>query len=133
MIDKIVIHCSDTPTGRHVTASEIHRWHLNNGWDGIGYHYVIRVDGVLENGRPDYWIGSHARGHNHNSIGVCLIGRGEYNDDQWSILDELLRKLLIKYPDAKIIGHNEISQKECPCFDVQEWLANVFNKSKMVE
>ena len=125
-IKKIVIHCAATPNGKHFTAEDIHRWHLENGWSGIGYNYVIRVDGVLEAGRPEYWIGAHAHGHNANSIGICLIGTDEYSQDQWSALKKLLTKLSIKYVDVEIIGHNEISNKPCPGFDVQKWLVDEF-------
>lgn len=123
-ITKIIIHCSATPNGRDDTAEDIHRWHREKGWDGIGYHYVITVNGKLENGRPEYWAGAHATGHNNNSIGICMIGTDEYNVDQWSILSNLVRKLLIKYPNAEVIGHNEISDKKCPGFDVQWWIKN---------
>ena len=121
---EIIIHCSATPNGRHHTAEDIHRWHLERGWDGIGYHYVITVKGQLQRGRPEYWQGSHARGHNEDSIGICMIGTDEFNLDQWSILENLVRKLIIKYPEAKVMGHNEVSDKKCPGFDVQWWLEN---------
>lgn len=123
-IKEIILHCSATPNGREDTAEDIHRWHLERGWDGIGYHYVIEVKGKLVQGRPDYWIGSHAKGHNENSIGICMIGTDKYNVDQWSILNNLIRKLCIKHPHAKVLGHNEISDKSCPGFDVQWWLKN---------
>lgn len=122
------MHCSATPNGRHHTAEDIHRWHTEppRNWSGIGYHYIIRVDGVLDFGRPEYWVGAHAKGHNYGSIGICLIGTDKFNPDQWSILKKLLTKLSAKYINAKIIGHNEISSKTCPGFDVQEWLKNEF-------
>ena len=129
MIDKIVIHCSATPNGRHTTAEDIHTWHLQKNFDGIGYHHVIRTDGVLESGRPHYWKGSHAYGRNEDSLGICMIGTDFYSVQQWAILDDLLRKLLIQYPGAKIMGHNELSNKKCPGFDVQWWLKNIFNKN----
>ena len=121
-VKKIVIHCSATPNGREDKAEDIHRWHLGMGWDGIGYHYVIEVAGKLSKGRPDYWMGSHALGYNANSIGICLIGTDKYNIDQLSILNNLVRKLLVQHPGAEVIGHNEISDKTCPGFDVQKWL-----------
>lgn len=121
-IDRIIIHCSATPNGREDTAEDIHHWHLERGWDGIGYHYVIEVKARLVAGRPEYWKGSHAKGHNKNTIGICMIGTDKFNCDQWSILQNLIRKLKIKYPGVKVVGHNEISDKACPGFDVQEWL-----------
>ena len=123
-MDKIIIHCSATQNFRHHTAEEIHGWHLARNWDGIGYHYVITVKGKLENGRPEFWMGSHAKGHNKSSIGICMIGTDQYNPVQWHILENLLRKLLIDYSGVKIIGHNEVSDKKCPGFDVQWWLKN---------
>ena len=125
MINKIVIHCSDSPNDREDTAEDIHRWHKERGWDGIGYHHVIERKGKLVNGRPEYWQGAHASGHNKNSLGVCLIGTDKFTIEQWSILENLVRKLLIKYPQSKIIGHNEISDKTCPGFDVQKWLVKI--------
>lgn len=121
-MEKLIIHCSATPNGRHHTAAEIHEWHIDRGWSGIGYHWVIRVDGVLESGRPEYWIGSHARGHNINSIGVCMIGINSFNETQWKILANLIREKKTQYPGIKVIGHNEVSEKECPGFDVQKFL-----------
>lgn len=125
---EIIIHCAATPNGKHFNAEDIHRWHVKKGWSGIGYHYVIRVDGILEVGRPEFWAGAHARGRNTGSIGICLIGTDEYNLDQWSILKKLLTKLSAKYIGVKIIGHNEVSNKTCPGFDVQKWLKNEFYK-----
>ena len=124
---EIIIHCSATPNGRHTTAEDIHRWHKEKGWDGIGYHYVIRTDNKLDVGRPEYWTGAHAKGHNKDSIGICMIGTDVYNSDQWKVLANLILELLFKYPEAKVIGHNEVSDKSCPGFDVQWWLKNVLN------
>lgn len=131
-IRKIVIHCSDTPNGRPHTAEHIHVWHKerDNPFDGIGYHYVIRVDGVIENGRPEFWQGAHASGHNKNSIGICMIGTDEYSLDQWMALSELVNGILARYPESKVIGHNEVSNKICPGFDVQYWLRNKRYRSK---
>ena len=124
-VDYIVVHCSDSPQGRGDTATTIHQWHLANGWDGIGYHRVILEDGKVENGRPLYWVGSHARGYNSKSIGVCLIGDGIYTLKQFDSLRKLIFKLLERSPQAKVIGHCDIdSGKTCPKFDVKEWWAS---------
>ena len=124
MIDKIVIHCSASPNGRADTAADIHQWHKEKGWDGIGYHYVIEADKVSV-GRPEYWQGAHAYGHNDNSLGICLIGTDVFSAKQWHMLENLVRELSIRYPDVQIMGHNEVSSKACPGFDVQEWLLSI--------
>ena len=50
-IDSIIVHCSATKAGQDFTAADIDRWHRERGFNGIGYHYVIRLDGRLEKGR----------------------------------------------------------------------------------
>ena len=51
-IRKIIIHCSATPEGKDIDAEEIRQWHLDKGWRDIGYHYVIKLDGTVEEGGP---------------------------------------------------------------------------------
>ncbi len=125
---EIIIHCAATPNGKHFTAEDIHRWHVARKWSGIGYHYVIRVNGVLDVGRPEYWTGAHAKGHNTGSIGICLVGTDSYSGSQWEVLKLLVTELMGRYPGVKIIGHNEISTKTCPGFDVQKWFKSEFGK-----
>jgi len=73
-IQKLIIHCADTPPNMDVGAEEIRRWHVEgNGWSDIGYHYVIRRCGLIETGRDESTPGAHVRGHNTGSIGVCMV------------------------------------------------------------
>ena len=127
---EIIIHCSATPPDMDIGVEEIDQWHRQRGWNGCGYHYVIRRDGTVEEGRPDDQVGAHAKGHNAFSVGVCMVGGldedGEpdnnFTSDQCTTLVEILGDLVCKYPKVKVVGHNEISAKSCPSFDVQEWL-----------
>ena len=70
-IDKIIIHCSATKEGIDFKAKDIDVWHRNQGWDGIGYHYVVDLDGTVEKGRNIEKAGAHTVGQNANSIGIC--------------------------------------------------------------
>lgn len=119
---KIVVHCSDTPDNREHTAADIHRWHQERGWDGIGYHWVIRRDGTIEPGRPEYWTGAHVKGHNKGSIGICLIGRKHFTTAQF----DALRTHLNWHPESfELFGHYELDpSKTCPNFNVKEWYRN---------
>jgi len=122
-IKLIVLHCAATPNGKHFTAEDIHRWHLERGWSGIGYHYVIDLDGKAVPGRPHYWQGAHVSGHNDSSLGICLIGTDEFTPEQERTLERLLKNLRTQYPAAKIRGHRDYDQgKDCPGFDVPQWL-----------
>lgn len=73
-IDSIIVHCSATKAGQDFTATDIDRWHRERGFNGIGYHYVIRLDGRLEKGREIDLPGAHCKGWNERSIGLCYIG-----------------------------------------------------------
>ena len=125
-INNIFLHCSATKQGKEFDASDIDLWHKQRGWSGIGYHYVIKLDGTVETGRPLARAGAHARGHNANSIGVCYIGGVDANNKpldtrtpaQKVSMDKLIDKLKNDYPDAVCMGHNQVSSKACPCFDV---------------
>lgn len=106
---------------RDVSTKEIHQWHLENGWSGIGYHYVIRKDGTIERGRPREAIGAHAQGFNSRSIGINLVGDFEQavpTDAQMESAAMLLAELCNNYnlcPDANVIvGHRDLMSTECP-------------------
>jgi len=131
-IEYIIIHCSATPPSMDIGAPEIDQWHRQRGWRGIGYHYVIRRDGTRESGRPETRAGAHAHGYNTKSLGICMVGgidedgnpENNFTEDQWGALFQLIYELLDRYPTAKIIGHNEVSNKACPSFDVQTWVVS---------
>tara|TARA_B100001057_G_C22788638_1_gene926652 strand:- start:167 stop:565 length:399 start_codon:yes stop_codon:yes gene_type:complete len=131
MVNKIsllVVHCSDTKNNENLSAIDIHKMHLEFGWDGIGYHKIINRSGKIENGRPEYWIGAHVKGKNDISLGVCLIGKNKFTKNQFISLERVLKKWKSLYPSAKIIGHRDIgdTRKSCPNFDVINWSKNKF-------
>lgn len=128
-IKEIIIHCSATPEGRDYSAADINGWHLRRGFNRIGYHYVIRIDGSIEGGRPLYMPGAHCRGRNSNSIGICYIGGltadGRKPKDtrtlrQRGALRSLVNRLCEQFPGIIVYGHNDFAAKDCPCFNVGE-------------
>lgn len=138
-ITDIVVHCTATRAWQDFSADDIRRMHKAQGWSDIGYHYVVRLDGTIENGRDVDIIGAHVEGHNKNSIGVVYVGgldnQGKAKDtrteNQKNSLLLLLMDLRKLYPKAKISGHRDFSPdkngdgtispdefiKACPCFD----------------
>lgn len=128
----IVIHCAATkPNSKWKGAEDIRRDHRMRGWLDIGYHFVIRRDGEVELGRAVDAVGAHVKGHNRESLGICLMGglntkgapADNFTTEQYAALDKLLKELREKYPDAQIVGHNDLNpRKACPCFDVHDWL-----------
>lgn len=127
-IDKIIVHCADTPEGRDVRAEEIRRWHKAKGWNDIGYHYVIDIDGTIEAGRDIECAGAHTQGQNATSIGICYVGgcdaemqpKDTRTEAQKQSLRLLIKFLKSKYKDAEVFGHRDFAQKACPCFDAKK-------------
>ena len=128
----IVIHHTDKlnpqsnePLDEDSTVERIHKWHIEkNGWAGIGYHYLIRKNGMIEQGRLPEMIGAHVYGHNKNSIGICLAGSfhskvAKPTSEQIQSLKNLTLFLCRKYkinPSRKtILGHRDLnSDTTCP-------------------
>lgn len=128
-INKIIIHCSDTPEGRPNTVADITAWHKQRGFRTIGYHYVIYLDGQIVEGRPIESVGAHCPSHNRDSIGICYIGgrtsdMKEFKDtrtpEQKKSLVELITALRTQFPDAKVYGHRDFACRACPCFNAKE-------------
>ena len=112
---QIIVH--HAASAGDVDAPTIHRWHLGNGWSGIGYHYVVRLDGALERGRPEDRIGAHAKDNNHNSIGVCLAGNIDERpptDAQMATLLALVRDIWSRYGQIAVVGHGDVNSTVCP-------------------
>lgn len=122
--EMIVIHHAGFPDGdKDSSAEEIHKFHQEvNGWAGIGYHYVIRKDGTIEQGRRPLAVGAHAYHHNKNSVGICVAGNFEVAKIKSAQLDSL--KLLTawlcqKYKldplkEGVIVGHRNLNDTSCP-------------------
>jgi len=129
-IDLLVLHCTDTRPSQHFTIEKLIACHKARGFGPWpGYHLYVRRDGSLYYCRPLSQRGCHVSGHNQHSIGICYEGghsdspEYKYEDnrtaEQLLVLDEVLRCLLECFPHARLVGHNELAAKACPCFDVQ--------------
>ena len=133
-INKIIIHCTATPEGRTVTVADVDKWHREKGWNGIGYHYLIGLNGEIWKGRNESIIGAHTEGYNNNSIGIAYVGgmtkdmkssKDTRTTEQKISLINLIKQLKQKYPTAKIYGHRDFSSKACPSFDAKNEYKNL--------
>jgi N-acetylmuramoyl-L-alanine amidase len=127
-INEIIVHCTATPAFIDYSAADIDRWHRDRGWKCCGYHFVVRLDGTVEIGRPLSMVGAHCKGHNANSIGICYVGGCDKNglpadtrtDAQRIALRAVIRTLVASFPTIKaIVGHRDHAQRDCPCFDAR--------------
>lgn len=130
-IDEIIIHCSDTEKGREFSVEDIRRWHKAKGWIDCGYHFVIKLDGTIEMGRPVVTQGAHCSGHNSHSIGICYIGGHVKKDgkkvycdtrteEQKRAMTLLVGILKHTFSITRISGHKKYAKVACPCFDVEK-------------
>ena len=138
----IVIHCTATKEGQDFGVEDVRRWHLKRGFRDIGYHFLVRLDGTIERGRPIDQPGAHAYGYNTYSIGMVYVGgldsKGDPADTRTVAqihackrLVDVLKIIYIKID--QVVGHRDLSvdlngdgvisrnewMKECPCFDVK--------------
>ena len=124
-INEIIVHCTATKEGVPVTIADITKWHKQRGFNTIGYHYVVMLDGKIKGGRDVNQSGAHCTGHNSYSIGVCYVGgldkdgnvKDTRTEAQKKSLVNLLKRLKEMYPKATIHGHCEFAKKACPCFN----------------
>ncbi|WP_148364753.1 N-acetylmuramoyl-L-alanine amidase [Bacteroides sp.] len=145
-IDSIIIHCSATRAGQDFKAKDIDKMHRDRNFSMIGYHYVIDLDGTIEEGRPLDMEGAHCNtkgnsgiSYNKHSIGICYVGGlnsyGKPTDTrteaQKKALMELVSRLKQQFNITEILGHRDTSPdlndngivepnewiKSCPCFN----------------
>lgn len=118
-INKIILHHS---CGRG-TVEAVHNMHKKQGWAGIGYHFYITRDGVIHNGRPIQFIGSHCQGNNTGSIGICLEGdfrKEKPTTEQLAALKNTVNKLRKEHPNIKrIFNHRDLYPTECPVYNLK--------------
>ena len=137
-INKLIVHCTATPQFKDFTVDDVRGWHVKgNGWSDIGYHYLIRLDGSVELGRPVKKSGAHVAGHNKSSIGIAYVGGMDKQMDEWidtrtneqkDSLFNLLMDLKFEFPNAVVYGHNDFTDKKvCPCFDAKKEYSEISN------
>lgn len=145
----LVIHCTATKAGREVSSNEIRHWHTDpvckggRGWKQVGYTDMIHLDGRIErlvrnneDASVDPWeITNGAKGYNAISRHIVYVGGVDANDvnkardtrtpAQKEALKRYVRDFHMRFPQVKIIGHNQIASKACPSFDVPKWLKEI--------
>ena len=144
--EMIVLHHA---AAKSCTAQQVHQWHVNQSWSGIGYHYFVSKDGQIFRGRPEDTVGAHVTGHNSKSIGVCF--EGDYTTQIMPIAQleagkELVAYLKDKYKITKVKGHRDLMATSCPGLkfpffeianskqsDVEENLVLLFQKAAQAD
>ena len=147
-LKRLVLHCTATAEGREVTSEEIRAWHTNpvcrggRGWKQVGYTDLIHLDGRIErlvdnneDANVDPWeVTNGAAGYNSTSRHVVYAGgcgkdgktpKDTRTDAQLKAMEAYVKDFHERFPQVRIVGHNELAAKACPSFDVQKWLKQV--------
>lgn len=112
---EIVLHHAAALT---CSVFDIHRWHKENGWAGIGYHFLVRKNGVIQRGRPINMVGAHAEGYNSTSIGICF--EGNFEKEEMTKAQKEAGKWLVAYVKQlyptinRVVGHRDLMATACP-------------------
>lgn len=144
----LVLHCTATPEGREVSSSDIRHWHTDpvskggRGWKQVGYTDMIHLDGKVErlvknneDANVDPWeITNGVAGKNSVSRHVVYVGgvgkdgktiKDTRTPQQLKALEEYVKDFHKRFPSVRIVGHNELAARDCPCFNVKQWLKQI--------
>jgi N-acetylmuramoyl-L-alanine amidase len=142
----LIIHCTATPEGMEITGDKIRAWHTDpkpkgRGWRKVGYTDLIKLDGTIENLTPfdqdddveGFEVTNGAKGLNGDSRHIVYAGGCDKNMkpkdtrtfDQLEVLEAYVKVFLSRHPDCQVLGHNQVSSKDCPSFNVPEWLESI--------
>ena len=147
-LKRLVLHCTATPEGREVSATDIRHWHCDpvnkggRGWKQVGYTDMIHLDGKVErlvdnneDAQVDRWeITNGAKGLNSTSRHVVYVGGvaadGKTPKDtrtpaQKKALEAYVKDFHRRFPSIPVVGHNQLAAKACPSFDVPAWLKEI--------
>ncbi|MBR5913905.1 MAG: N-acetylmuramoyl-L-alanine amidase [Selenomonadaceae bacterium] len=135
----IVIHNAGLTRDVESSLQEIHRMHLGNGWAGVGYHFIVHKNGVIEHARPIDRIGAHSYKHNRYTVGICMTGNyniGVPTREQTLATEKLVAALCQNYDIVPsittIVGHRDLCDTDCPGFNVYPRLPELIQNVKAV-
>ena len=137
---RIMLHCTATREGQDLDFEWLWGVHVDsNGWSGPGYHYMIELDGTIQETRPLEYQGAGCSGQNHDTIHISYVGGldtdGRSKDTrtqaQTKSMIDLCYWLFSVYPALDnrrdVVGHNQFAAKDCPCFNVPDWVDSVID------
>lgn len=131
--DTLTVHYSATFEDQQVDVSDIDRWHRQQGYAGVGYHFFVRRSGLRQIGRSLTKMGAHVKNQNQRNLGICYegglkrstgkdVGHDTRTQEQNDELEKLIREMMSRFTTIKrVVGHKDLAKTQCPGFDVGEW------------
>jgi N-acetylmuramoyl-L-alanine amidase len=120
-------------------ASILNYWRTELKWLRPGYHIVIEANGKSHRLLDDSIPSNGMKNFNSHALHVSYVGGIDAHNrgldtrtpQQKAELLRILQRWKKQYPNARIQGHRDFLQrgkpgwKECPSFDVKEWLEEI--------
>ncbi|NBC31147.1 MAG: N-acetylmuramoyl-L-alanine amidase [Alphaproteobacteria bacterium] len=122
------LHCSASDVASHDDVSVMREWHLDRGWDDVGYHYFITKQGNIQEGRPVSKVPAAQGGNNTGTIAICCHGLliEKFTQQQYTSVRALCTAIRDAYSGKGVTmrfrGHCEVSSKTCPVYNYRQVL-----------
>lgn len=109
-----------TPQQEMDLLEQVERSHVNKGWSGLAYNFVVFQSGRVYEVRGWDREGAHTKGVNAHSVGIAFAIDGDTvkpTTAAWQAAKDLIEDgvaLGHVTADAHVSGHNEHAAKACP-------------------
>lgn len=118
-IDTVTIYLHHTVTSKKASIESINKIHINNGWEKLSYHIVIRHNGEINiiNDFTKYTY--HTKGKNKKGIAIALIGNYEIEEPSEKMIEATRNTIdvLCNMSNLHVIGikgHRDVKATLCP-------------------
>ncbi|MFI1421222.1 peptidoglycan-binding protein [Streptomyces sp. NPDC020731] len=119
---------------KYQTVRAIQNYHMDgNGWDDIGYNFLVDWQGRIYEGRGWDNLGAHITGHNTTHFGVCFIG---VDGDATAAAKNAIRSLYHAANERtnKVLDatyHGALASTQCPGSALRLWVINGMSGSTL--
>ena len=122
-VDAIALHHMAHPTA---DVYDVQRWHLNQGWRALGYHYWVGFDGTVYEGRGYEHVGAGVANQNDHIISIGFQGNYQSDvagmvtsppmpDAQFNAGVDIINWVMEHVPTIKrVAGHRDFMATACP-------------------
>ncbi|WP_030212306.1 peptidoglycan-binding protein [Streptomyces sp. NRRL WC-3626] len=119
---------------KYQTVRAIQNYHMDsNGWDDIGYNFLVDWQGRIYEGRGWTNLGAHVAGYNTSHIGVCFIG---VDGDATTEAKNAIRSLYHAANERtgrtlNATYHSALAPTQCPGAELRLWVVNGMSGSTL--
>jgi hypothetical protein len=98
----------------------IDKQHRAQGWEMIGYHWVVfqrtgtRNEARAYQARPAIYVPAAQENHNTRTLAICVVGNGE-RETMFADTRSVIREIIRRYSNIQTLGgHKDVVATACP-------------------